>query len=590
MSLVYIRSKFLNNFPKEFQLDREFNQEHFDYFMSNMDLQNAAEYAAQFRFTGSDSDLELENRRMINNLKREAATIDYRTKNMTQEQRDAFSFNYAIEHNLSLPTVNSNNKKNTYVEQYRKYINDLGGKGSTSLQFNIKNNDNTAWLKFGEFDGTTSDNFFNLLGIGSNPLNGLISLGAKNVKQTNDGYSFTIDKSNPDILKFISVYGNSKLNSDNMSITGFDAKGNQVNRNELFVRGGGHGVGYTSNSVHVSASEQDYNTCGYITGLVNTAKELSNFESMDAQQRKDQSTQREMILTGYMSPAHQLLVEDFNKGIISPQYYEKALKNLENTIPNLIETAFTQNEVYYNDDKDQVLRFADNDLRQALENEFRAARNIDKGVSWQAAIVGGRLGVYITLPPRINPKDWKDNGYANPDPSASKSRHIFIPDVFQGTAEDMYYRNPKTRAAQEIEEMDINKYDYEISDNRKLIPTNDGNYILRQTKLLAQGATGWEDTIVDKFHAQQLIAEEMSYQDTADDIKALVADSDGNLDMSLVGAAISKLSNDIKASVMNLWPTEDETLVNQYCDSYIENVCKILGIDINTVIQQLVNN
>lgn len=583
MSVTYIRSKYLNNFPKEFRTDMEFNQEHFDYFMSNMDLHNAYEYASQFRYTGKDASLELENRKILNDLRREAAGLEYRTRNMTDEQRDAFSFKYAIDHGYELPTMNANNKQNTYTAQYRKSMEMLGGKGSRTLQFNIKNNDNSAWFRFGEAEGNTSDIFFDLLGIKENPLAGLLSLGAQNVKQTNDGYSFTIDKFNKDILKFINAYGNESLNSDNMSVTGLDGNGKTVERNSNKNTKSATLIGSP-----VSNAKQDILTCRGLRDLVDTANKLTDFTAMDAKQRRDQLAEREMILTGFMSPAHQKLEEDFAKGLVAPEMYEKLNKMLHEKLPNLIETAFAKNEVYYNDDKDEVLRYADNDIRQALENEFRAARENNKEVSWQTAIVGGRQGIYITLPPRVSPTDWKSNGYATPDASAYKTRQIFIPDVFQGSVEDMIYRNPKTRAVQELEEMDINKYDYEISGNRKIIPTGDGNFILRETKILGQGATGSKDTPLDKFHAQRLIAEEMSYQDTAEMIKNSVANPDGTLDLNLVGLALVKYQDDIKASVMNLWQTNNPDLINDYSNSYIEKVCEILGVDINAVMGQLV--
>lgn len=583
MSVTYIRSKYLNNFPKEFRADVEFNQEHFDYFMSNMDLRNAYEYASQFRYTGKDASLELENRKILNDLRREAAGLEYRTRNMTDEQRDAFSFKYAIDHGYELPTMNANNKQNTYTAQYRKSMEMLGGKGSRTLQFNIKNNDNSAWFRFGEAEGNTSDIFFDLLGIKENPLAGLLSLGAQNVKQTNDGYSFTIDKFNKDILKFINAYGNESLNSDNMSVTGLDGNGKTVERDSSKNTKSATLIGSPVNN-----AKQDILTCRGLRDLVDTANKLTDFTAMDAKQRRDQLAEREMILTGFMSPAHQKLEEDFAKGLVAPQMYEKLNKMLHEKLSGLIETAFTKNEVYYNDDKDEVLRYADNDIRQALENEFRAARENNKEVSWQTAIVGGRQGIYITLPPRVSPTDWKSNGYATPDASAFKTRQIFIPDVFQGSVEDMIYRNPKTRAVQELEEMDINKYDYEISGNRKIIPTGDGNFILRETKVLGQGATSWEDTPLDKFHAQRLIAEEMSYQDTAEMIKNSVANPDGTLDLNLVGLALVKYQDDIKASVMNLWQTNNPDLINDYSNSYIEKVCEILGVDINAVMGQLV--
>lgn len=584
MSVTYIRSKYLNNFPKEFRADMEFNQEHFDYFMSNMDLRNAYEYASQFRYTGKDASLELENRKMLNDLRREAAGLEYRTRNMTDEQRDAFSFKYAIDHGYDLPTMNANNKQNTYTAQYRKSMEMLGGKGSRTLQFNIKNNDNSAWFRFGEAEGNTSDIFFDLLGIKENPLAGLLSLGAQNVKQTNDGYSFTVDKFNKDILKFINAYGNEILNSDNMSVIGLNGNGKAVERDSSKNTKSATLIGSP-----VSNARQDILTCRGLRDLVNTANKLTDFTAMDAKQRRDQLAEREMILTGFMSPAHQKLEEDFAKGLVAPEMYEKLNKMLHEKLSGLIETAFTKNEVYYNDDKDEVLRYADNDIRQALENEFRAARENNKEVSWQTAIVGGRQGIYITLPPRISPADWKSNGYSNPDPSALKTRQIFIPDVFQGSVEDMIYRNPKTRAVQELEEMDINKYDYEISGNRKIIPTGDGNFILRETKTLGQGATSSKDTPLDKFHAQRLIAEEMSYQDTAEMIKNSVANPDGTLDLNLVGLALVKYQDDIKASVMNLWQTNNPDLINDYSNSYIEKVCEILGVDINAVMGQLIS-
>ena len=137
--------------------------------------------------------------------------------------------------------------------------------------------------------------------------------------------------------------------------------------------------------------------------------------------------------------------------------------------------------------------------------------------------------------------------------------------------------------------MDINKYDYEISGNRKIIPTGDGNFILRETKILDQGKTSSKDTPLDKFHAQRLIAEEMSYQDTAEMIKNSVANPDGTLDLNLVGLALVKYQDDIKASVMNLWQTNNPDLINDYSNSYIEKVCEILGVDINAVMGQLVS-
>lgn len=586
MSVTYIRSKYLNNFPKEFQTDKEFNQEHFDYFMSNMDLRNAYEYASQFRYTGKSADLELENRKMLNRLRREASSLEYRTRNMTDEQRDAFSFVYAMDHDLTLPRTGAKGKVNKFTQDFQTTMNSLGGYGSSKLVINLKNNANNFFDFLSKDRPTTSKMFFDSLGITGNELEALYNLGAENVNNTNEGYSFTIDKSNPNVLKFLRAYSNKELNNNNIEIFGIDRKGKRV-----FTKDDSP----ITNAYQARTNPEVYHSQDTRTKLrdmfskIDEARTLTNFEAMDAKQRRDQSTQREMILTGFMSPGHQRLEEDFAKGLVSPERYEKLHKIIESQVGNLIETAFTQNKVYYNDDKDDVLRYADNDIRQALENEFRSARENNKEVSWQTAIVGGRQGIYITLPPRISTTDWKSNGYAKPDSDASKTRKIFIPDVFKGEIEDMVYRNPKTRAVQELEEMDINKYDYEISGNRKIIPTGDGNFILRETKVLGKGATSWKDTPLDKFHAQQLIAEEMSYQDTAEMIKNSVANPDGTLDLNLVGLALVKYQDDIKASVMNLWQTNNPDLINDYSNSYIEKVCEILGVDINAVMGQLID-
>ena len=586
MSVTYIRSKYLNNFPKEFRADVEFNQEHFDYFMSNMDLRNAYEYASQFRYTGKDASLELENRKVLNDLRREAAGLEYRTRNMTDAQRDAFSFVYAMDHNLTLPRTGAKGKINKFTQDFQTTMNSLGGYGSSKLVINLKNNANNFFDFLSKDRPTTSKIFFDSLGVTGNELQALYSLGAENVNNTNEGYSFTIDKSNPNVLKFLRAYSNRELNNNNIEIFGVDRNGKRViTKDDSPI----------TNAYQARTNPEVYHSQDTRTKLrdmfskIDEARTLTDFKAMDAKQRRDQLAEREMILTGFMSPAHQKLEEDFAKGLVAPQMYEKLNKMLQDKLSGLIETAFTKNEVYYNDDKDEVLRYADNDIRQALENEFRAARENNKEVSWQTAIVGGRQGIYITLPPRVSPADWKSNGYATPDASAYKTRQIFIPDVFQGSVEDMIYRNPKTRAVQELEEMNINKYDYEISGNRKIIPTGDGNFILRETKLLGQGATSWEDTPLDKFHAQRLIAEEMSYQDTAEMIKNSVANPDGTLDLNLVGLALVKYQDDIKASVMNLWQTDNPDLINDYSNSYIEKVCEILGVDINAVMGQLTN-
>ena len=95
MSVIVVKSKYNKSFPQFMQNDKVFNKEHYDYFMSNLDLNSAAEYAGQFRYVGEDEELELENRKAINKLRREAATMAYRTKNLTQDQRDAYAFDYA---------------------------------------------------------------------------------------------------------------------------------------------------------------------------------------------------------------------------------------------------------------------------------------------------------------------------------------------------------------------------------------------------------------------------------------------------------------------------------------------------------------
>ena len=122
------------------------------------------------------------------------------------------------------------------------------------------------------------------------------------------------------------------------------------------------------------------------------------------------------------------------------------------------------NEVYYNNDKDGVLREASQDERSMLQEEFRWAKENMKDVKYQLAEIGGRLGMYITLPPKVDKKTGLGSSIFNTlSADDQKSRTIFIPDAVIGKASDLFYSDVKTRASQETDLMDSYQYEFDTS-------------------------------------------------------------------------------------------------------------------------------
>lgn len=592
MSVIVVKSKYNKSFPQFMQNDKVFNKEHYDYFMSNLDLNSAAEYAGQFRYVGEDEELELENRKAINKLRREAATMAYRTKNLTQDQRDAYAFDYAMKHNLQLPKTNGTGKANKFTQQFEQLKNNIGGINSTKLQFNVKNNNNNFWWEFWKKNDTTSNIIFDRLGISGDVKKGLIDLGALDITENQDGYSFTVDKSNSNFLKFCEAFDGNEIHRGNIDITGLDSNGDRVSKQYVTLRNdvGGYSV-HKADASSQNAKVQSLNDITKLNSIVKQASSMINFDEIDASDAAKKGVQREGRLLGYLSPAHQKITEMYFKGQIDKTTYKNAVDAIKDNVSNLVETSFRMNEVYYNNDKDGVLREASQDERSMLQEEFRWAKENMKDVKYQLAEIGGRLGMYITLPPKVDKKTGLGSSIFNTlSADDQKSRTIFIPDAVIGKASDLFYSDVKTRASQETDLMDSYQYEFDTSygkvkglGNGKFVKYVEQYNSRGELKKLKDGTPDYLIEQLDKNSVQNEIAESMSMQDVVRKIQNYTADINGDINTDLIGPALVKVQDDIRAQCNILYNPQSEEELNAYSTLYINGICKLLGINPNSL-------
>lgn len=173
--------------------------------------------------------------------------------------------------------------------------------------------------------------------------------------------------------------------------------------------------------------------------------------------------------TPYLNAGDAKLEDDFKKGLLTPELYNQYKKQVnESTYNNLSLVYFTNyDEVYFKDSDSktaELKRTIDPEKQEELTLRLHQAIN-DNRVTIRAAIVGDRIGSYITISPAKSSSNDKDDV---PSGKRTGETVIFVPNLFKGECEDAFNRDTRTRAAKERWNIDRYNYTYRLDDGSEV--------------------------------------------------------------------------------------------------------------------------
>uniref|UniRef100_A0AAU8MI08 Uncharacterized protein n=1 Tax=Geladintestivirus 1 TaxID=3233133 RepID=A0AAU8MI08_9CAUD len=608
---VFIKSKYSHNFGN-IQNTSQLDEDVYNKFIDQQDYSNAAEYLSQFHFT--DPNTNFLHKQRINNLRIEAHKQHAIMANMTDDQRDAYAFNHAMQNNLELPLESVvKGERNSYTERYRNAVNKLYGEDAQEIVFDIKDTkQNPFWGGLKEIFGGRADKateaFYDSLGIPrGNYRDGLTNLGAI-IQEKQGKTSITINKSNPNFLKFLQAA--KEVDSRAISMYGIakDEKGNNV------IRGNPNETFYTASLLDFNSKYGGVDEIGnshapskLIDNIITIPQEAANLANPDYTQSNytEEEYEQAIIGTPYMTAVHAKLEEDYNLGMISNEFYGKKKAELDDEAMRLLlSNDFAEQQILYDTSDDGVLReIKGANNRKWFHDLLNTAYQNNQKITVSEASMGGVPGTYVVIPAfTVGEKQKKDlNGIdleydtnsatANEDRLGKESNmrtyRIFLPRFYGDEAEEDVYRDPKMSALRTLTSIDRYQYNHELSGNRSIKSLGNGQY--QYTTVVGYAGKkggsyhpyGVETRVVGKDEAQMLLAEEEATSRVADVIQMIASDENGTLNKDLVKQAIFNKSKYIQKTVSQLYGVSDEQSLQLFGEKFLKNLSKILGIDIN---------
>ena len=471
----------------------EYNQEIYDDYMSRHDYKGAAAYVSKFRGKTRDEQNSLNS--AVITLQKQGRIYNAVVNQANPDQRSALGFYTAIKNHTALP------QDNPYTKKYVDAVNKLGNSDDKQATFVMIQFEPKVNRRYGQFgidwlaeDTEYKDDSFTLF----KSLNKLddASLGKLGVSTGfNNGVPYMIiDKANPHYADIMMGLDNVDTNHTSDSyqpldpntvgqkrfyIAGIDAKGHRIQggrdlmgRHEDTMNNSEQSILYsltlgqfTTNDrlitkhfknpdVNGSFNKDYYNE---MTNTINQAKDITDDLYKNINKRASDTAQSSIVV-GTLGARDGQLRGMLDTGQMSIEDYEKYHKDLKETYDRLLtQSNFNQYEMYANDPDekdDRSLKTIDNDKKSELEQIIKA--NVGTGnLEYSAAMIGNKVGTMITIKPHVK-KDENDLG------GDGKERQFFIFNLFKDSAEESFNSNSKTRAAAELNNMQVYNYDYDI--------------------------------------------------------------------------------------------------------------------------------
>lgn len=422
----------------------------------------------------------------IRQLERDAAIQESIYNGLDSNQREAYEFMQGLNGTGTIPrtqTININgvdtNQTNSYGDNYLSYINSLqtnNGKDIGRIAINMSEDDLKLLSSSLGFDNINSNN-----------------MGITYQALTNGEHRIILDRSNKNLYKVLnavnSLSSKSGLDVAN-NIAGRTVLGTGLGSSIGAVWGGvgaipGAIVGAAVGAVTGAAEETyDYfvnsnrftiqgvdsaggvhNTDEFNYGNLEAALEQVNkaneiYTSVNTAKEAQQTFASESVVTQFLGAGHAEAFKALQRGEIDYTTYDKIVKNWEDAYDRLISGAdFTKHEVYaWSADSGEGVNLTkvDNANVPDLKGEVLLAMK-DNRVSKSLCVVDGEIGTLLT----ITPQTGKDGDWS--DAKGEVQKQIFIKGLFEGTAEQAFEADTKTKAARQNADMKRFQYEQTLS-------------------------------------------------------------------------------------------------------------------------------
>ena len=419
----------------------------------------------------------------IRQLERDAAIQKSLYANLDSNQKEAYEFMQGLNGTGTIPrnqniTVNGVKTKqtNNYGTNYLNYMNSLKSNDGTALDriaVDINSDDDLALLSSTlGFDNINSNDIgvsYQALGEGKHRV--IISRDNKNLYKVLNAVNDISSRSGWDIVDNIAgktammsemgaaagapfaavgalpgaiigagvglvggigeeIY-NAASNSNRFNIYGVDPKGNIYSTNDF-------------NYENLEAAMDEVNKANEIYSEINENKE------------KEQTFTTETVVTQFLGAGQAEAFKALQQGKIDQVTYDKITKNWEDAYDRLVSGAdFTKHEVYawsaYSGEGVNLTK-VDNANIPDLKGEVLLAMKEGR-VSKSLCVKDGEIGTLLT----ITPQTGKDGDWS--DAKGAVQKQIFIQGLFEGTAEQAFEADTKSKAARQ--NADMKRWNYE---------------------------------------------------------------------------------------------------------------------------------
>lgn len=461
--------------------------------MANIDKQvlqsyyDSRNYAAAAEYLRTATAKDYRSQQQLNahirQLERDAAIQKSLYANLDSSQKEAYEFMQGLNGTGTIPrnrniTVNGVKTKqtNNYGTNYLNYMNSLKSNDGTALDriaVDINSDDDLALLSSTlGFDNINSNDMgisYQALGEGKHRV--IISRDNKNLYKVLNAVNNISSRSGWDIVDNIAgktammagmgaaagapfaavgalpgaiigagvglvggigeeIY-NATSNSNRFDIYGVDPKGNIYSTNDF-------------NYENLEAAMDEVNKANEIYSEINENKE------------KEQTFTTETVVTQFLGAGHAEAFKALQQGKIDQATYDKITKNWEDAYDRLVSGAdFTKHEVYaWSADSGEGVNLTkvDNANIPDLKGEVLLAMK-DGRVSKSLCVKDGEIGTLLT----ITPQTGKDGDWS--DAKGAVQKQIFIQGLFEGTAEQAFEADTKSKAARQ--NADMKRWNYE---------------------------------------------------------------------------------------------------------------------------------
>ena len=458
-------------------IDQQLLQSYYD----NRNYAEAAEYLRTA--TAKDYRSQQKLNAHIRQLERDAAIQKSLYANLDRNQKEAYAFMQGLNGTGIIPrnqdiTVNGVKTKqtNNYGTNYLAYMNSLKSNDGTALDriaVDINSDDDlsllTSTLGFDNINSNDMGISYQALGKGKHRV--IISRDNKNLYKVLNAVNNISSRSGWDIVNNIAgktammagmgaaagapfaavgalpgaiigsgvglvggigeeIY-NAASNSNRFDIYGVDPKGHIYSTNDF-------------NYENLEAAMDEVNRANEIYSEINKNKE------------KEQTFTTETVVTQFLGAGQAEAFKALQQGKIDQATYDKITKNWEDAYDRLVSGAdFTKHEVYaWSADSGEGVNLSkvDNANIPDLKGEVLLAMKEGR-VSKSLCVKDGEIGTLLT----ITPQTGKDGDWS--DAKGAVQKQIFIQGLFEGTAEQAFEADTKSKAARQ--NADMKRWNYE---------------------------------------------------------------------------------------------------------------------------------